>query len=106
MDTINIIMPLLTLALGGGATWMFTVKYDRKQAEATAMEKLQDVYQRMITDLNSDRGLLKTEISGMKEELVRLEGRLKECERIMGVQRLHCCRRARECSNFLLKEIN
>lgn len=106
METLNILSPLITLILGSGATWIFTIKYDRKQAEASAMEKLQTVYQRMITDLNDDRTRLESEISKIKDELSRLEQRLNDRERIMRVARNHCCKNAETCPNFEALDIS
>ncbi len=100
METLNIILPIITAFIGGGATWLFTIKYDRKQAEATAMEKLQVVYQRMIADLNADRERLEKEISQMKDKIAQLEKKFNEKERIMRIARNHCCVKAEYCPNF------
>lgn len=100
METLNIILPIITGLLGGGATWLFTIKYDRKQAEATAMEKLQVVYQRMIADLNADRERLEKEIAQMKEKIAQLEKKFNEKERLMRIARNHCCSKAEGCTNF------
>lgn len=101
----NIFTPILTLILGSGATWIFTIKYDRKQAEASAMEKLQTVYQRMIADLNDDRTRLESEIGKIKEELHRLENRFSERERVMRIARTHCCALAETCQEFKLLDL-
>ena len=100
MEILNIILPIVSANIGGGATWLFTIKYDRKQAEATAMEKLQVVYQRMIDDLNADRERLEKEIAQMKEKIAQLEKKFNEKERIMRIARNHCCGKAEECPNF------
>lgn len=106
METFNIISPLITLLLGSGATWIFTIKYDRKRAEASAMEQLQTVYQRMIEDLNSDRTRLESEISKIKTEVEKLEQRFNESERMVRVTRKHCCTLAETCDNFRLLDIS
>lgn len=100
METLNIILPIVTGLLGGGATWLFTIKYDRQQAEATAMEKLQVVYQRMIDDLNADRARLEKEISQMKDKIAQLEKKFNEKERLMRIARTNCCANAENCPNF------
>ena len=48
MEAINIITHIVTLVLGGGVAWLFTIKYTRRQAEADAMQHFQTVYQGLI----------------------------------------------------------
>ncbi len=100
MDTINILIPLATLILGGGATWIFTIKYDRKQAEASAMEKVQAVYQGLIEDLNKDRTRLEGEINSIKEDQRSLKRQMREMENLMRAARTCCCELAPSCTNF------
>ena len=101
METLNIILPIITGILGSGATWLFTIKYDRQQAEASAMEKLQVVYQRMIDDLNEERTRLEKEISQMKNKIAQLEEKFNEKERLMRIARTNCCANAETCPNFV-----
>ena len=51
----------------GGLTWLFTLKYTRKQAEADAMLSVQNVYQQIIEDLKTDRAELKENIKEVSE---------------------------------------
>lgn len=106
MEVLNIITPLLSLLVGSGATWLFTIKYDRKRAEAGAMEQVQTVYQQMISDLNQDRQRLEQEIGKIKEELSRLEQRMTDRERKLQIARQSCCAKARTCAMFESLEKN
>lgn len=65
MEAINIITHIVTLVLGGGVAWLFTIKYTRRQAEADAMQHFQTVYQGLIKDLQEDRSNLRREIQDM-----------------------------------------
>ncbi len=100
MESLDIILPIITGLCGSGATWLFTVKYDRKQAEASAMEKLQVVYQRMINDLNTDRTRLEKEIKDIKQEIAQLERKVDETEHLMRFARTHCCSKVETCHDF------
>lgn len=102
MDTTNLIYSIVSLLIGGGLTRILTIKYDRKQAEASAMEKLQTVYERMIDDLNEDRVRLEHEITKIKDELALLEKRVVDNERIKRLAFTHMCQLAESCSKFQL----
>ncbi|MCA6042157.1 hypothetical protein KFX61_15160 [Bacteroides thetaiotaomicron] len=57
--TETIITAIITALCTGGLTWLFTLRYTRKQAEADAMKSVQEVYQGLIEDLKNDRQELK-----------------------------------------------
>lgn len=80
MDALNIIVPIITLLLGGGATWLFTIKYTRRQAEASAMEHFQTVYQGLIKDLQEDRATLRNERDALADVVKNMEQRVKDLE--------------------------
>ena len=48
--TETIITAIITALCTGGLTWLFTLRYTRKQAEADAMKSVQEVYQGLIED--------------------------------------------------------
>ena len=56
----------------GGITWLFTLKYTRKQAEADAMLSVQNVYQQIIEDLKTDRVELKENIKELADKICYL----------------------------------
>ena len=49
--TETIITAIITALCTGGLTWLFTLRYTRKQAEADAMKSVQEVYQELIEDV-------------------------------------------------------
>ena len=75
IELVNIILPCIaSLFAGGGISWIFTIRYTRKQEEANATKTSQEIYQALITDLNSDR-------SRLIEEKDQLRGELNETQR-------------------------
>ena len=52
--TETIITAVVTAFCTGGLTWLFTLRYTRKQAEADAMKSVQEVYQK-LTEVILDR---------------------------------------------------
>lgn len=61
----------------GGLTWLFTLKYTRKQAEADAMLSVQNVYQQIIEDLKTDRAELKENIKELALKVSENEREIK-----------------------------
>lgn len=61
----------------GGITWLFTLKYTRKQAEADAMLSVQNVYQQIIEDLKTDRVELKENIKELALKVSENEREIK-----------------------------
>ena len=73
--TLDTIVALLGLFIGGGGGAFFTWRWQRrkakaeaKTAEADAAKELQDVYQQLITDIKTDRDEQKTYIQELKED--------------------------------------
>ena len=73
--SIETIISVLSLFMGGGCGAFFTWRYQRRKAkaeaidsEATATEKVQDVYQQLITDIKADRDEQKAYIQELKED--------------------------------------
>lgn len=78
---------LISALVTGSLTWVATIKWTRKQAEADAMESVQNVYQELIDDLKKeredlkrDREELKHENQSLREELRSFHGRMGELE--------------------------
>lgn len=113
METLNIITPIVTLVLGGGVAWLFTIKYTRRQAEADAMQHFQTVYQGLIKDLQEDRANLRLEIQDMKNQLTSDSERIKKLEEgqqknvnvIKQLARLACVK-APSCADCVLIDIS
>lgn len=80
METLNIITPVITLIIGGGIAWIFTIKYTRKQAEADAMQHFQTVYQGLINDLKADRTDLRQERDNLAGTIAEMDKRIKGLE--------------------------
>lgn len=88
----------------GGLTWLFTLKYTRKQAEADAMLSVQNVYQQIIEDLKTDRVELKENIKTLKErddqkerDIRDLTQKVKENEREIKSMKPNLCGR-KDCT--------
>ena len=64
----------------GGLTWLFNLKYTRKQAEADAMLSVQNVYQQIIEDLKTDRTELKDNVRTLKERDEEKERKITDLE--------------------------
>lgn len=106
METLNIIIPIITLIMGGGATWVFTIKYTRRQAEATAMEHFQTVYQGLIKDLQDDRAELRKEIGDMREKINSLELIVENNAKILKQLSRLACVKAPSCADCVLIDIS
>lgn len=73
--TLDSIVSILGLFLGGGGGAFFTWRYMRRKAraeaigeEANAAKELQDVYQQLINDVKADREEQKMYIKELKED--------------------------------------
>jgi hypothetical protein len=73
--TLDGVLAVLGLLLGGGSGAFFTWRWQRakakaeaESAEVAAVKELQDVYQQMIADVKSDRDEQKTYIQELKED--------------------------------------
>jgi hypothetical protein len=83
MELNEILSYVLTAAGSGSLSWLFTLKFSRKEAEANAMEQVQKIYQSLISDLQADRDTLKTRLSEMDERLASMEQQVQKNERII-----------------------
>lgn len=73
--TLDTVIALLSLFVGGGGGAFFTWRWQRKRAkaeaktaEADAAKELQDVYQQLIADVKADRDEQKAYINELKED--------------------------------------
>ena len=73
--SIDTIISIATLLLGGGGGAFFTWRWQRKKvkaeaktAEADAAKELQDVYQQLVQDIKTDRDEQKAYIQELKED--------------------------------------
>ena len=73
--SIDTIISIATLLLGGGGGAFFTWRWQRKKvkaeaktAEADAAKELQDVYQQLVQDIKTDRDEQKAYIGELKED--------------------------------------
>ena len=81
IELINSIIPCIaSLLTGGGLSWIFTIRYTRKQEEANATKTSQEIYQALITDLNSDRGRLIEEKDQLRGELTETQRQVKRLD--------------------------
>jgi len=107
--TLDTIIALAGLFIGGGGGAFFTWRYQRKKAkaeaeeasanamtaEATAAKELQDVYQQLITDIKTDRNEQKEYIQELKDDRQHLRKDRDELrrrqdeldEKVRGLQR-------------------
>lgn len=65
--------PLIAFVAGGGLVSLFTLKYTKKQAEASAMSAVQTVYQSTIKDLQSDKELMKQDNRELRGQISDLQ---------------------------------
>ena len=96
--TETIITAVVTAFCTGGLTWLFTLRYTRKQAEADAMKSVQEVYQKLIEDLKSDRQDLKKrfdELDNKYKEVLHkcneMEKEIRQNYRVMDTMKPFLC---------------
>lgn len=70
----EILALIVTAVTSGSLSWLVTIKFTRKQAEADAMKSVQDVYQELIEDLRTSNSSLKEKIAEMEESIKLLQG--------------------------------
>jgi septal ring factor EnvC (AmiA/AmiB activator) len=75
---------ILTLIISnlctGSLSWLFTLKYSRRQAEATAMEQVQRIYQTLVNDIKADRDALREDRESLKAQIADMEKRIADLE--------------------------
>ena len=93
-----IITNLVTLLIGGGLGWLFTIKSMRKQHEADAMKSAQEVYRGVIEDLNADRQRwqdvaekLQIELEARDRELSNIKRQIQSLQRQLAATRTLLC---------------
>ena len=69
----DILTLIITAITSGSLSWLVTIKFTRKQAEADAMKSVQDVYQELIEDLRASNNSLKEKIAEMEESIKSLQ---------------------------------
>lgn len=77
----EIVTLVVTAVTSGSLSWIFTLKYTRKQAEGDAMRSVQGVYQSLIEDLKHDREELREENNGMRERFTELETQISQLKK-------------------------
>ncbi len=110
---------LITALCSGSLSWLATVKWQRKDAEAGALAHVQDIYQEIITDLNEDRrklaedrkalvaenAELRREFFGLKSRFDEMQAKVEATERFVRTISPWACSLARTCPNFtIIKE--
>lgn len=79
--TIDTIVSILGIFLGGGAGAFFTWKYQRRKAKAEANKEEQDYYQQMMKDLAADRDYYKQERNHLRDTIKSYDEKFDDLER-------------------------
>lgn len=79
--TIDTIISIVGIFLGGGAGAFFTWKWQRKKAKAEANKEEQDYYQQMMKDLAADRDYYKQERNDLRTTIKSYDERIDGLER-------------------------
>ena len=66
--TIDTLISIATLLLGGGGGAFFTWRWQRKKAEISAAKELQDMYQQMLEDAKRDREDRVAQVDEIRQE--------------------------------------
>lgn len=64
---------ILAFITGGGLVSVFTLKYTKKQAEASYLKSVQQIYQTTIEDLLADKELTKQDNKELRAEISALQ---------------------------------
>lgn len=79
--TIDTLISILGLFLGGGAGAFFTWRWQRKKAKAEAEKEEQGYYQQMMKDLAQDRDYYKQERDEYRRTIKSYDERIDDLER-------------------------
>ena len=79
--TLDTIISIVGIFLGGGAGAFFTWKYQRRKAKAEANKEEQDYYQQMMKDLAADRDYYKQERNDLRTTIKSYNERMDLLER-------------------------
>lgn len=88
-----VISNIVTALCTGSLSWLFTLRYTRKEAEAGAMEHVQRVYQTLVADLQADR-------SNLKETINHMNSRITVLERVVRDGAPRMCAFSDDCQKF------
>jgi hypothetical protein len=79
--TIDTLISILGLFLGGGAGAFFTWRWQRKKAKAEAEKEEQGYYQQMMKDIAQDRDYYKQERDEYRKTIKSYDERIDDLER-------------------------
>ena len=79
--TLDTIISILGLFLGGGAGAFFTWRWQRKKAKAEAEKEEQGYYQQMMKDIAQDRDYYKQERDEYRKTIKSYDERIDDLER-------------------------
>ena len=110
--TLDTILGILGLFIGGGGGAFFTWRWQRKKAkaeaktaEADAAKELQDVYQQLIQDIKTDRDDLRKRQDELEESVRSLQREVARYGRMVANMRPFLCGRT-NCPNRVLVTIS
>lgn len=89
----------------GSLSWLFTLKYSKQQAEATAMEQVQKIYQTLVSDIKEDRDALRADRELLKQQVQDMEKRIAELEATVTKNEQIIASLTKELSNARNKKI-
>ena len=79
--TIDTLISIIGLFLGGSAGAFFTWRWQRKKAKAEAEKEEQDYYQQMMKDIAQDRDYYKQERDEYRKTIKSYDERIDDLER-------------------------
>ena len=79
--TLDTIISIIGLLLGGGCGAFFTWRWQRKKAKAEAEKEEQSYYQQMMKDIAADRDYYKQERNTLRDTIKSYDERIDQLER-------------------------
>ena len=79
--TLDTIISIIGLLLGGGCGAFFTWRWQRKKAKAEAEKEEQSYYQQMMKDIAADRDYYKQERNDYRQTIKSYDERIDDLER-------------------------
>ena len=79
--TLDTIISIIGLLLGGGCGAFFTWRWQRKKAKAEAEKEEQGYYQQMMKDIAADRDYYKQERNTLRDTIKSYDERIDQLER-------------------------
>ena len=89
--TETIITAIITALCTGGLTWLFTLRYTRKQAEADAMKSVQEVYQELIEDMKKRTDDVESQYRELQQKCNEMEKDIRQNARVMDIMKPFLC---------------